>query len=88
MKLSAAQRNELKRLVTLRMPKSWAQAGFPGFPTHSLDMRSIGALSNRGLAEGLLHRYRLPGETKDRIVLCYRATDSGRAAVTAGHSDG
>lgn len=80
MKLTAAQRNELKRLVTWRMPESWARAGFPGFPSHSLDMRSVGSLANRGLAESILHRYQLPGETEQRVVLCYRATDAGRAA--------
>lgn len=84
-KLTSAQMSELERLITLRLPASWAVKGFPGFPTHSLDMRSVAALERRGLAECIIHRYRVMDETSERAVVTYRATDAGRK-ILAGRA--
>lgn len=92
MKLTAAQRTELERLVTLKLPPSWTKLGFPGHPERCCDMRVIPTLKKRGLVESQIYEYftdihNAPiSHSERRVVVVYRATDAGRASLKTAKS--
>jgi hypothetical protein len=89
MSLTPKQREQLDRLVTLKLSPAWEKLKFPGFPDGCCDMRVIPALQKRGLVECIIHEYFLPvgnapiSHEDRRLVVTYRATPEGRALCNA-----
>lgn len=89
MHLTGKQREQLKDLVTLKLPASWEKLNFPGRPERCCDMRVIPALQKRGLVECVVHEYFVPqceapiSHDQRRVVVTYRATAAGLSAYSS-----